>query len=308
MDCFGLQIKLRQITNLSSILALCKRMILIEYLNYWKDELRSVYSEQEAQLLFDRALHDFLQINAWKQRTEPNAVLSDSQRQVLSPVLSSLKEAKPYQYITGRAVFFHLNLFVGPEVLIPRPETEELVQWIRNDYASQANLSLLDICTGSGCIALALKSFFSSAKVDALDISSTALQTAKKNALANQLEVNFFKKDILLEVPDNGPAYDIIVSNPPYVPLSDQSSMSKTVLHFEPHLALFVPNDDPLLFYKRILNLAPELLKPSGALYFELHERTASDLMRWIEEKEIFSAFLSQDLSGKQRMLKVVFK
>jgi release factor glutamine methyltransferase len=308
MDCFGLQIKLRQITNLSSILALCNRMIFTEYLIYWKDELRSVYAEQEAQLLFDRALHDFLQINRWKYSSEPNAVLSSSQLQVLNPVLALLKEAKPYQYITGRAVFFHLNLFVGPEVLIPRPETEELVQWIRDDHAAHANLYVLDICTGSGCIALALKSFFSSARVDALDISSSALQTAERNALANQLEVNFFKKDILIETPDHRSPYDIIVSNPPYVPFSDQASMSKTVLHFEPHLALFVPNDDPLLFYKRILNLAPELLKPTGALYFELHERTAADLMRWIDEKEIFNAFLSHDLSGKQRMLKVVFK
>jgi release factor glutamine methyltransferase len=283
-------------------------MNLKEYLPSWTNALSALYNEFQAKLLFDRTIKDFLRLDRLDLMKNPSFSFDDEQLRILRNVLIQLQMDKPYQYIIGKAVFFRNEFLVGPEVLIPRPETEELVQWVKSDMELLGGQSILDICTGSGCIAISLKSFFPKARVEAIDVSEAALMLAKKNANKFQIDIDFHQMDILKDAPTSNEKFDIIVSNPPYVLESDKQEMSKSVIDFEPHIALFVPDEDALVFYKRILFLAESLMNPKGALYFEIHEKKGNELLQLIESKGKFKAFLSEDLSGKQRLLKVVFK
>jgi release factor glutamine methyltransferase len=220
----------------------------------------------------------------------------------LDQVAYLLNQHKPIQYILGFEEFMGIKLYVNENVLIPRPETEELVQWIVEDYKQQKNLTIADIGTGSGCIAISLKKIIPQAFVHAIDVSKSALDIASKNALHTQQEIHFHQINILND--DLPTKFDVLVSNPPYVLESEKMQMRKNVLDFEPSLALFVPDDDPLLFYKRIAMLAEQQLNDAGTLYFEINESYAAETQKLFSENAWHTPELRNDIRGKARMLK----
>lgn len=221
-----------------------------------------------------------------------------------------LANNEPLQYVTGKAYFASRTFEVNPHTLIPRPETEQLTDLICNDNKdSQAPQKILDIGTGSGCIAITLSLEMPLSKVHAIDISHGALQTASTNAQRHQANVTFAQCDILHQVPEGTP-YDIVVSNPPYVCHSEKAEMSANVLNYEPHTALFVPDDDPLLFYRRIATLCSQdgLLKEGGTLYFEINEAYAQQTVEMLQALHFTQCSIHHDIYGKPRMVRALLK
>ena len=216
---------------------------------------------------------------------------------------NNLIKFKPLQYIVGDTEFYGLEIRVNKNVLIPRPETEELVAWILKDIETKKNINILDIGTGSGCIAIALKKNLPEASVTAIDVSEGALKIAKSNAKLNNVEINFRQADILgiKELEDK---YDLIVSNPPYVRELEKEEMKSNVLDYEPHLALFVKDQDPLVFYVKITDLAKNALKEKGRLYFEINQYLGRETSLMITEKGLNEVILKKDIYGNDRMIK----
>jgi release factor glutamine methyltransferase len=228
--------------------------------------------------------------------------ISLNERLRIEEMIEDLKKYRPVQYITGETEFYGLRFKVDENVLIPRPETEELVEWIIKEEKPQAGYKLLDIGTGSGCIAVALAKYLPAAEIFALDIADKALDIAKQNAKQNQVSVHFFRYDILADEPFNL-TFDCVVSNPPYITQKEKTAIAKNVLDYEPHQALFVPDENPLLFYERIAGFARKHLKENGSLYFEtssLHGRASAKLL---EEKKFKSVKLLKDISGNDRII-----
>ncbi len=227
------------------------------------------------------------------------------QEELLQIYLLELMKSRPVQYVLGEAWFGTLLFYVNEKVLIPRPETEELVDWLLKDSASrQAGESVLDIGTGSGCIPVYIKKKRKDFRIMALDISDGALEIAKKNSQVHDAAVDFFLCDILDPAQrEIVPFADIIISNPPYIPQSQNQYLDKHVKDFEPALALFVPDEDPILFYKIIGEIAINKLNPGGAVFLEIHHDYAKDIIRWYEENG-FSLELRKDFSGNNRMIK----
>jgi len=232
-----------------------------------------------------------------------NTLFSLKQHHEIESFIEKLRKFVPIQYILGETEFYGLNFIVNESVLIPRPETEELVDWIQKENNKSAKLNILDIGTGSGCIAISLKHEFPNASVTAFDISKEALETAKLNAKQNNLQVNFSIVDIL-NPPEISKQWDIIVSNPPYIPESEKSEIHANVLDNEPHLALFVPNNDSLLFYRQIGLFAQKHLNPNGKLYFEIHRDAGDTGIQLLDNLGFKSVELRKDISGNDRMLK----
>lgn len=219
----------------------------------------------------------------------------------LDCALERLAAGEPLQYVIGTTPFCGLTFNVGPGVLIPRPETGELVEWVVADTAATADI--LDIGTGSGCIAVSIASKLPGCKVSAWDISDDALRIARSNNELNGTHVTFEKHDVLaLDLP--GEKFNVIVSNPPYVTETEKADMEKTVLEHEPHLALFVPDDDPLLFYRTIAMYGKKALTPRGNLYFEINPLYAQELKRLLEQMGYHNVTLRKDIFGKLRMIK----
>ena len=215
--------------------------------------------------------------------------------------IERLLKDEPFQYITGSCYFYDLDLFVSPATLIPRPETEELVYKVVQSHMSRSP-KILDIGTGSGCIGLCLKKQISQASVSLLDVSPIALQIAQKNAQRHQLDVELIELDILSvdKLTDN---YDIIVSNPPYIPNKEKSLMSDNVLAYEPHMALFVDDDDPLLFYRKIAEIGQQNLNNHGELYFESNEYNVNEVASMLNEMKYHNVDIHSDMQGKPRMI-----
>jgi release factor glutamine methyltransferase len=235
----------------------------------------------------------------------PENELTLTQQEEVNNMLTQLKTGKPLQYALGYAEFYSLKFIVNPSVLIPRPETEELVQWAIESVGSErlAVGSVLDIGTGSGCIAISLKKNLPNVAVSAIDISVDALQIAKENAKLNEVEVDFIQDDILnskLKTQN----LQLIISNPPYVTLEDKTRMHTNVTDFEPHTALFVPENDPLLFYKAIADFAVDNLAANGLLFFEINESLGKETVALLESKGFREIELRQDMSGRDRMVK----
>ena len=215
---------------------------------------------------------------------------------------------KPIQYITGTAYFHDLVLKVDPSVLIPRPETEELVKWVANDFKNVSGLKILDIGTGSGCIVLALGRLLADPVLTAIDISQSALDLASLNAESCSIKVEFIQKDILDEKGwSDMENFDLIVSNPPYVREFEKSRMQANVLDYEPHLALFVPDQDPLLFHRAIAKVAQLKLAPSGKLYLEINESLGREIILLLQEEGFTDIMLKKDMQGKDRMIRAGF-
>jgi len=224
--------------------------------------------------------------------------------------LEKLKAQKPIQYILGETEFFGLNFKVNDSTLIPRPETEELVSWVLKMKGKSENINVLDIGTGSGCIAISIAKHLEKANVHALDVSEKALEVAEQNAKNNGVAVNFINKDIL-EISnkrlENQNQFDIIVSNPPYVRHLEKTMMHANVLDNEPHLALFVDDANPLIFYKAITEFAVKNLKSGGALFFEINEYLGPEMIRLLESNNFKNIQLKQDFFKKDRMIKGTF-
>jgi release factor glutamine methyltransferase len=234
-------------------------------------------------------------------------LLSSSQQEQLQQSLVLLQQHQPIQYVIGKAWFYGLELSVDSNVLIPRPETEELVEWIVNDSVS--SISILDIGTGSGAIPLALKKQLPQAEVWSVDVSAGALQVAAANAQALQLDINLKEINILdASATQQLPVFDVIVSNPPYIRDSEQADMEQQVTAYEPRLALFVPDNDALLFYRTIGLLAQDKLPSGGRLYFEINEAFGKETVALLEEQGYVQVALKKDIYGKDRMIKAIRK
>lgn len=232
---------------------------------------------------------------------ERDLILNEEQQKHLDSALGRLKKYEPIQYILEEAEFFGLPFYVNENVLIPRPETEELVELIIGENPQQG-LNILDIGTGSGCIAIALAKYMKGANVSAWDISHLVLDVAVLNSKRNNVEIDFKMVDVLKEYPTDK-KYDIMVSNPPYILEKEKQDMEQNVLSYEPHSALFVPDEKPLLFYERIADMALELLVPGGKLYFEINQAKGQETITMLEEKGFKDVVLIRDISKRDRMV-----
>ncbi len=274
-------------------------------LQQYREELGKLYEHREVEgivaLVFQHHLH-FSRADLVLKR---NDGLSESELLRLHFSLKELKKGRPVQYVLGQAAFYGMQLNVNEEVLIPRAETEELVQWIVEDNPGEIG-RIVDIGTGSGCIALALKKMLPFASVMAIDVSTTALALAQQNAKKQGLEVQFERVDVLTEGIAHLEPFDVIVSNPPYVLESDSAAMETHVLAHEPHLALFVSDNDPLLFYHTIAEQALTQLKTGGRLYFEIHENYGEEIVKTLTFKGFKKVELRKDINGKHRMVRCV--
>ena len=262
--------------------------------------LGEICDQAEARAITLWVLEEVLHVKGPKLSMERFMVLTTHQESLLDEYLQRLLKYEPVQYILGYAEFFGLKFNVSPAVLIPRPETEELVEMIISEI-KDPKARVLDIGTGSGCIPISLKKNLPAVSVTSIDISEDALVVARENALMNETDVTFLQLDILKNAPDQ--RFDIIVSNPPYIGLDEKEKMNENVLIYEPHLALF--SGDPLLFYKRIAEIASQILNPNGRIYLEVSEYRAKEVA------EIFTssgrnAAIRKDMSGKERMVVVI--
>jgi release factor glutamine methyltransferase len=281
----------------------------MQLLNFKKQfylDLSELYPETEIQSFFHLLIDFRLHLSRIEIALQPNFEIQKEDLEFLQKSISDLKKHIPIQYIIGTTEFYGLPFLVNEHVLIPRPETEELVSWIIESLKIESRKSkvhILDIGTGSGCIPISLAKNIPNATVSAIDISLEALKTAKNNAQLNKTDVNFIEKDILntAELPET---YDIIVSNPPYVRELEKAEMHKNVLAHEPHLALFVTNENPLLFYDKIAELAKKHLSKNGNLYFEINQYLGYETIELLKQKGFSNIELRKDIFGVDRMIK----
>ena len=272
-----------------------------EIIGYISRRIAALYSPEECRRIARMAAAEWSGEREIKFLTEPNEIIEIADLEQLS---NGLAEGRPIQYVIGRADFYGEEYIVREGVLIPRPETEELVGWALERAASMTNPQVVDICTGSGCIAIALKKNLKQASVTAIDISNEALAIARENAEALQAEVEFIKDDVLSGLPTLANRhFDIIVSNPPYIPSSEQSAMHINVTGYEPHLALFVADNDPLVFYRLIAQRAREILTENGFLLFEIHETLAAATASMLESEGYTDIEIRNDFRQKPRMI-----
>ncbi len=273
-----------------------------------KELLIPVYGSRETTQLLFLMYENVLQLSRWQQITETHTKVPNSDYNQIMSITKRLVNHEPIQYILGETEFYGLKFRVNPAVLIPRPETEELVDWIIRDHKNSA-LTIVDVGTGSGCIAVTLAKNLSQSTVYALDVSKQALEQAKANAELNQVAVQFFKTDVLKQAWPVFPKQpNLIVSNPPYVTRKEQTRMQANVLDHEPSLALFVSDDDPLLFYREIATQARNLLTDDGWLYFEINEAFGNQTATLLEALGYRQIELRADINGKHRMLKAQWK
>lgn len=281
-------------------------MLLKEFKTYFIVELEKEYPKEEVQSFFNLLTEAFLKMSRLEVALDPEKELSEAEVSKLRNALQRLQKHEPIQYIIGETEFYGLLFKVNPAVLIPRPETEELVQWIMDDASKneKRDLTILDIGTGTGCIAISLARNLPDARVSAVDISEGALSTAKENAKLNGVEITFLQKDIL-NTDSLEKKFDVIVSNPPYVRNLEKQDMQRNVLEFEPEKALYVRDEDPLIFYRKISELAKDALHPEGALYFEINQYLGAETEAILKKKN-FQTQLKKDIFGVDRMLKGV--
>ncbi len=272
------------------------------YKTLFLEALAPLYDNQEIESFFYLALEQFHQLKRVDLALNPNIPINDAQKPLWENLLLGLKQQQPIQYLLGETEFFGLRFLVNPSVLIPRPETEELVGWILEEYQKKEHLKILDIGTGSGCIALSLSKNIPNAEVFALDVSENALSVAMKNAEINQAAVTFIRKDIL-ETTDLEQDFDIIVSNPPYVRMLEKAEIKPNVLEHEPHLALFVEDDDALVFYRKIAELAQKNLTENGKMYFEINQYLGKETVALMESYGFRNVVLKKDIYGNDRMV-----
>ncbi|ASK29595.1 protein-(glutamine-N5) methyltransferase, release factor-specific [Chryseobacterium sp. T16E-39] len=278
-------------------------MTISEFKIHFRNELHQVYTESESSFLFSIFIEKITGLDAFQQRRSSDVELSSTDEQKFQEIIIELKTHKPYQHILGETEFYGMTFFVNEHVLIPRPETEELLEIaitrIQNSSPVTENLKILDIGTGSGVIPLVLKKHFPQAEVSSIDFSEKALETAKKNAALHQLDIHFIHGDYLnYELIDN---YDIIISNPPYIGIEEEVEIENSVKGFEPNMALFSPTSDALIFYRKIAEDSKKHLNQDGSLFLEINQKLGPetlDLYSFFSESELI-----KDLSGNDRFV-----
>lgn len=282
-------------------------MTIQEATYFLMNQLRTMYADGEASEITDRVMERLTGSMKAERMLYKNEAITSQEEVLLKQYAERLLKHEPVQYILNECWFYGLKFYVDKNVLIPRPETEELVDWIiRNLKFPFKELKILDIGTGSGCIAIALKRKLRKAEVWACDVSKEALEVAKQNSANLQADINFVQLDFINEKErDQLTSFDIIVSNPPYVPEKDKGTMNKNVLEFEPHTALFVKDNNPLVFYEAIADFAKTHLNKEGSVYCEIHESLGKETTALFTEKG-FTVELKKDMQGKERMVKTV--
>lgn len=285
-------------------------MQLKQYKVYFSERLSSLYPETEIDTFFSYLIEEYLGFQRIDIIMEPDYEISVEKETVLNTALERLLKEEPIQYIIGKTEFYGLPFNVNQHTLIPRPETEELVEWIiqevnsiREELNPDKKISILDIGTGSGCIPVSLKKNLPNVNVTSIDVSEKALETAKQNAKLNQVAVEFILKDIL-KTDSLSKQYDIIVSNPPYVRNLEKIEIKNNVLQNEPHLALFVDDNNPLVFYEKIADLATNHLSENGQLFFEINQYLGQETIDMLQSKEFTNIELRKDFSSNERMIK----
>lgn len=272
-------------------------------IQYIESQLNGFYPPSEISAFVRLIMESVFNLSYTDMILQRDRVFVENEQKRVMQIVERLKTYEPVQYILGETEFYGLKLAVSPAVLIPRPETEELVTWVlESDIAD--NSSLMDIGTGSGCIALALKANAPKVLVAGVDVSETALQMAKNNAARNNLDVEFRKADILKWNYYTWEFHDIIVSNPPYVRESEKRQMEANVLKYEPCGALFVGDDDPLVFYREIAGLALKYLKHEGFLFFEINESLGQQMIEMLHSMGFKDIQLKKDINGRNRMMR----
>jgi release factor glutamine methyltransferase len=274
---------------------------------YFNLELSNLYTEREVKSIVKELTIKRFEISSVEYALSSELKLSESDLLFYHDALKRLRNEEPFQYILGDVWFYDLNLKIDSRALIPRPETEELVDWIKTDLKNVSQSAILDLCSGSGCIALALKSLMPESDITAAEYSEDALSLLRENAKRTNLSVGIFKMDVLNEndYSDLTPnSFDCWVSNPPYIPNKEKSLMAPNVLEHEPHMALFVTDEDPLVFYRVIAEKALIYLKSGGALYYEINENLTAPMSALLEGLGFVNIEVRKDLQGKDRMMR----
>lgn len=273
-------------------------------------ELDTIYGKQEVDSLFYLLTDAFYKFPKFQLALQPELAINKTEQKPIFKALDLLKKEIPVQYIIGNTDFYDCKIKVDPNVLIPRPETEELVDWILKTVDHEIPIRILDIGTGSGCIAIALAKHLPKAKVYGLDISEEALLIAKENGNYNKVEIQFIRHNILKTFTPEGDSkikqWDLIVSNPPYVRTAEKKFMRKNVLDNEPELALYVSDSNPLLFYKAICDFAVDNLKIKGSLFFEINQYLGDSMIQLLKDYRYQYIELKKDISNNSRMLKAI--
>ena len=278
-------------------------MLIQEFKRHFFSELSILFPETEIQSFFTILIEFKLHLSRIQLALEHNFELDNDDFEFLQNALLKLKNQIPIQYIVGETAFYGLMFKVDKNVLIPRPETEELVELILQNHKNSNSLKILDVGTGSGCIAISLAKNLPNAEVSAIDISAEAINVAKNNAEFNQVTIDFIPANILTieKLPDT---FDVIVSNPPYVRELEKAQMQQNVLSNEPHIALFVKDENPLLFYDKIAELAKKHLTENGVLYFEINQYLGLETVELLKSKGFKNIELKKDIYGVDRMVK----
>ena len=278
-----------------------------EIKRYFNSELSNLYTESEVKLIIKELTIKRLNISPVDFVLVLRERLSESDLLFYHDALKRLRKQEPFQYILGEVWFYDLNLKIDSRALIPRPETEELVDWIKTDLKNHSQPTIMDLCSGSGCIALALKSLMLESNCSAAEYSEDALSLLRENTKRTNLSLDISKMDVLNEddysclVPNS---FDCWVSNPPYIPTREKSLMAPNVLKYEPLMALFVADEDPLIFYRVIAEKALVYLKKEGVLYFEINENLTVSMLTLLEGLGFVNIEVRKDLQGKDRMMK----
>lgn len=273
-----------------------------------RKELAGIYSKEEIESLIFLIFENLMGYTRTRFLMAKDEILKPEELDGINKIVARLKNHEPIQYILGQTEFYGLPFYTVPEVLIPRPETEELVQWIIQEKKIDKPI-ILDIGTGTGCIPVSIKKNIPDSIIYACDISPICVETARRNAKLNNCEISIFEYDILAQTPEmNIPEPDIIVSNPPYVRESEKLQMEKNVLAFEPDLALFVPDENPLIYYERIAEFALDHLKDNGMLYFEINESFSKECSEMLRKMNFTSIVLKKDIHGKDRMIRSILR
>jgi release factor glutamine methyltransferase len=273
----------------------------------FQEKLKSIYTDREADNISDWIFDNVTGLKRWERRENKNRALTESDLKKIAKYLDELLRHKPVQYVLNEAWFYKMKFFVNENVLIPRPETEELIEWIVSDSKIEnvsKRTNIIDIGSGSGCISISLKKEFPNSNITAIDVSEKALSVAQKNAEDLGAKINFLELDFLDE---NSwkllQMYDTIASNPPYIPINEKELLSKNVTVFEPSIALFVANNNPGIFYKKIAAFAKTHLQENGKIYTEVNEEHAKNVKE-IFENAGYLAEIKKDIYGKERMVK----